>query len=184
MPDSPSTKYGKILFVFCGGGCKATHQRLRRQRWSMLASLHPTSTSSSAGTCNALGFVENPGPVGAEKTIRIWENYITSPESIYEVHPFLRDKLTRLLGVVPAATQDCGPSGFILHDVRRAIKFLPLVLSFCVRMPLRVAGRTSVSSFDSWIRSRPNTNRSGDLFKHRRFSKPSMRWINTLNSNG
>lgn len=40
------------------------------------------------------------------------------------------------------ATQDCGPSGSILHDVRRAIKFLPLVLSFCVRMPLRVAGRT------------------------------------------
>src|SRR5678815_4192212 len=98
--------------------------------------------SSSAGTCNALGFVEQPGPLGAEKTIHIWENYITSPETIYEVHPFLRDKLTRLLGVVPTATQDWGPSGSILYDVRRAIKFLPLVLSFCIRMPLRVAGRT------------------------------------------
>ncbi|HKE62275.1 MAG TPA: hypothetical protein VKB33_07375, partial [Nitrospira sp.] len=98
--------------------------------------------SSSAGTCNGLGFVENPGPIGAEKTIRIWEEYITSPEAIYEVHPFLRDKLTRLLGVVPQVTQGCGPSGSMLHDVRRAIKFLPLVLSFCLRMPLRIAGRT------------------------------------------
>jgi hypothetical protein len=98
--------------------------------------------SSSAGTCNALGFVEQPGPAGAEKTIRIWENYITSPDAIYEVHPFLREKLTRLLGVVPTATQACGPTGSMLHDVRRAIKFLPLVLAFCVRMPLRVAGRT------------------------------------------
>ena len=88
------------------------------------------------------GFVENPGAVGAEKTIRIWEDYITSPEAIYEVHPFLREKLARLLGVVPQVTQGWGPSGSILHDLRRAIKFLPLVLSFCMRMPLRVAGRT------------------------------------------
>jgi hypothetical protein len=86
--------------------------------------------------------VEQPGPAGAEKTISIWENYITSPEAIYEIHPFLREKLTRLLGVVPTATQDWGPCGSMLHDVRRAIKFLPLVLSFCIRMPLRVAGRT------------------------------------------
>ncbi len=142
MPDSPSTKYGKILFVFCGGGCKAIHQAVAAAEVVNAGFTPSHIMSSSAGTCNALGFVENPGPIGAEKTIRIWENYITSPESIYEVHPFLRDKLTRLLGVVPAATQDCGPSGSILHDVRRAIKFLPLVLSFCVRMPLRVAGRT------------------------------------------
>jgi hypothetical protein len=30
----------------------------------------------------------------------------------------------------------------MLHDLRRAIKFLPLVMSFCVRMPFRAAGRT------------------------------------------
>jgi hypothetical protein len=107
------------------------------------AGLLPTHImSSSAGTCNALGFVENPGVSGAEKTIRIWEEYITSPEAIYEVHPFLREKLARLLGVVPRVTQGWGPSGSILHDLRRAIKFLPLVLSFCMRMPFRVAGRT------------------------------------------
>ena len=142
MPDSLSTKYGKTLFVFCGGGCKAIHQAVAAAEVVNAGFTPSHIMSSSAGTCNALGFVENPGPVGAEKTIRIWENYITSPEAIYEVHPFLRDKLTRLLGVVPMATQDCGFSGSILHDVRRAIKFLPLVLSFCVRMPLRVAGRT------------------------------------------
>ncbi|HEX5551454.1 MAG TPA: hypothetical protein VFX36_11500, partial [Nitrospira sp.] len=142
MPDNPSTKYGKILFVFCGGGCKAIHQAVAAAEVVNAGFTPSHIMSSSAGTCNALGFVENPGPVGAEKTIRIWENYITSPEAIYEVHPFLRDKLTRLLGVVPMATRDCGPPGSILHDVRRAIKFLPLVLSFCVRMPLRVAGRT------------------------------------------
>jgi len=142
MPDSLSTKYGKTLFVFCGGGCKAIHQAVAAAEVVNAGFTPSHIMSSSAGTCNALGFVENPGPVGAEKTIRIWENYITSPEAIYEVHPFLRDKLTRLLGVVPMATQNCGPSGSILHDVRRAIKFLPLVLSFCVRMPLRVAGRT------------------------------------------
>ena len=87
-------------------------------------------------------FVENPGVVGAAKTIRIWEEYITSPEAIYELHPFLREKLARLLGVVPQVTQGWGPSGSMLHDIRRAIKFLPLVISFCVRMPVRVAGRT------------------------------------------
>jgi predicted patatin/cPLA2 family phospholipase len=142
MSDSPSTRYGKILFLFCGGGCKAIHQAVAAAEVVNAGFTPSHIMSSSAGTCNALGFVENPGPVGAEKTIRIWENYITSPEAIYEVHPFLRDKLTRLLGVVPAATRDLGPSGSILYDVRRAIKFLPLVLSFCMRMPLRVAGRT------------------------------------------
>jgi predicted patatin/cPLA2 family phospholipase len=142
MPDSPSASYGKVLFVFCGGGCKAIHQAVAAAEVVNAGFTPSHIMSSSAGTCNALGFVENPGPVGAEKTIRIWENYITSPEAIYEVHPFLRDKLTRLLGVVPAATKDLGPSGSILYDVRRAIKFLPLVLSFCIRMPLRVAGRT------------------------------------------
>ena len=142
MADSPSTPYGKVLFLFCGGGCKAIHQAVAAAEVVNAGFTPSHIMSSSAGTCNALGFVENPGPAGAEKTIRIWENYITSPEAIYEVHPFLRDKLTRLLGVVPAATKDLGPSGSILYDVRRAIKFLPLVLSFCIRMPLRVAGRT------------------------------------------
>ena len=142
MSDSRSTKYGKILFVFCGGGCKAILQAVSAAEVVKAGFTPSHIMSSSAGTCNGLGFVENPGPVGAEKTIRIWENYITSPEAIYEVHPFLQEKLTRLLGVMPKATQDWGPSGSMLHDVRRAIKFLPLVLSFCIRMPLRVAGRT------------------------------------------
>ena len=142
MSDHPSSKYGNILFVFCGGGCKAIIQAVAAAEL-VNAGFCPTHImSSSAGSCNALGFVENPGVVGAAKTIRIWEDYITSPEAIYEVHPFLREKLARLLGVVPQVTQGWGPSGSILHDFRRAIKFLPLVLSFCVRMPFRVAGRT------------------------------------------
>jgi predicted patatin/cPLA2 family phospholipase len=142
MSDMSSTRYGKILFVFGGGGCKAILQAVAAAEVVNAGFTPSHIMSSSAGTCNALGFVENPGPVGAENTIRIWEDYITSPEAIYEVHPFLRDKLTRLLGVAPKATQDWGPSGSVLHDVRRAITFLPLVLSFCIRMPLRVAGRT------------------------------------------
>ena len=142
MSDDRSAQYGKILFVLCGGGCKAILQAVSAGEVVKAGFTPSHIMSSSAGTCNALGFVENPGPVGADKTIRIWENYITSPEAIYEVHPFLQEKLTRLLGVMPKATQDWGPSGSLLHDVRRAIKFLPLVLSFCIRMPLRVAGRT------------------------------------------
>ncbi len=142
MPDNPSTKYGKVLFVFCGGGCKAVQQAVAAAEVVNAGFTPSHIMSSSAGTCNALGFVEQPGPAGAEKTIHIWENYITSPEAIYEIHPFLREKLTRLLGVVPTATQELGPSGSVLRDIRRAIKFLPLVLSFCLRMPLRVAGRT------------------------------------------
>ena len=142
MSDHQSNKYGNIMFVFCGGGCKALIQAVAAAEL-VNAGLIPTHIiSSSAGTCNALGFVENPGDVGAEKTIRIWEDYITSPEAVYEVHPFLREKLARLLGVVPQATQGWGPSGSILHDFRRAIKFLPLVTSFGLRMPFRVAGRT------------------------------------------
>jgi predicted patatin/cPLA2 family phospholipase len=142
MSDHQSNKYGNILFVFCGGGCKAVIQAVAAAEL-VNAGFCPTHiVSSSAGTCNALGFVENPGAIGAAKTLRIWEDYITSPEAIYEVHPFLREKLARLLGVVPRVTQGCGPSGSILHDFRRAIKFLPLVMSFCVRMPFRVAGRT------------------------------------------
>ena len=130
------------MFVFCGGGCKALFQAVAAAEL-VNAGLIPTHIiSSSAGTCNALGFVENPGVVGAEKTIRIWEDYITSPEAVYEVHPFLREKLARLLGVVPQATQGWGPSGSILHDFRRASKFLPLVTSFGLRMPFRVAVRT------------------------------------------
>ena len=142
MSDHPSNKYGNILFVFCGGGCKAIIQAVAAAEL-VNAGLLPTHImSSSGGTCNALGFVENPGAVGAEKTLRIWEEYITSPEAIYEVHPFLQEKLARLLGVVPRVTQGWGPSGSILHDIRRAIKFLPLVISLGVRMPFRVAGRT------------------------------------------
>jgi len=142
MSDHQSNKYGNIMFVFCGGGCKALFQAVAAAEL-VNAGLIPTHIiSSSAGTCNALGFVENPGVVGAEKTIRIWEDYITSPEAVYEVHPFLREKLARLLGVVPQATQGWGPSGSILHDFRRASKFLPLVTSFGLRMPFRVAVRT------------------------------------------
>jgi predicted patatin/cPLA2 family phospholipase len=142
MSDHQSNKYGNIMFVFCGGGCKALIQAVAAAEL-VNAGLIPTHIiSSSAGTCNALGFVENPGVVGAEKTIRIWEDYITSPEAVYEVHPFLREKLARLLGVVPQATQGWGPSGSILHDFRRAIKFLPLVTSRGLHMPFRVAGRT------------------------------------------
>jgi predicted patatin/cPLA2 family phospholipase len=141
MSNHLSNKYGKCLFVFCGGGCKAIIQAVVAAEL-VDAGLCPTHiVSSSAGTCNALGFVENPGTTGAAKTLRIWEEYITSPEAIYEVHPFLREKLARLLGVVPQVAQDWGPSGSILHDARRAIKFFPLVLSLCMRMPLRMAGR-------------------------------------------
>jgi predicted patatin/cPLA2 family phospholipase len=137
-----TNRYGKVLFVFCGGGCKAIIQAVAAAQ-VVNAGLTPSHIiSSSAGSCNALGFVENPGPAGAEKTIRVWEDYITSPEAIYDVHPFFREKLTRLLGVFPRATQDWGPPGSILHDLRRAMKFLPLILSFCTRMPLRAAGRT------------------------------------------
>ena len=141
MSDRLSNRYGKILFVFCGGGCKAFIQAVSAAEL-VNAGLIPTHIiSSSAGTCNALGFVENPGIIGAEKTIRIWEEYITCPEAIYEVHPYLREKLARLLGIVPQVTQGWGPSGSVLHDVRRAIKFFPLVLSLGIRMPLRMAGR-------------------------------------------
>jgi predicted patatin/cPLA2 family phospholipase len=142
MADHQSNKYGNIMFVFCGGGCKALIQAVTAAELVNAGLIPSHIISSSAGTCNALGFVENPGVVGAEKTIRIWEDYITSPEAVYEVHPFLREKLARLLGVVPQATQGWGPSGSILHDFRRAIKFLPLVTSFGLRMPFRVAGRT------------------------------------------
>jgi predicted patatin/cPLA2 family phospholipase len=142
MSDDLSNKYGKTLFVLCGGGCKAVFQAVAASEL-IKAGLHPNHImSSSAGTCNALGFVENPGVVGAEKTLKIWEDYVNSPEAIYEIHPFLRDKLAHLLGVVPQVTQDWGPSGSVLHDLRRAINFLPLVLSLCVRMPFRIAGRT------------------------------------------
>ena len=142
MSNSSPTKNGSTLFVFCGGGCKAILQAVAAAE-VVKAGFPPSHIiSSSAGTCNALGFVEHPGAIGAENTIRIWEDYITSPEAVYEIHPFFREKLTRLLGVVPKATQNWGPAGSILHDVRRAIKFMPLVLSFCIRMPLRVAGRT------------------------------------------
>ena len=142
MSNQLSNKYGNSLFVFCGGGCKAIIQAVVAAEL-VQAGLHPTHiVSSSAGTCNALGFVETPGAIGAEKTLRIWEDYINSPDAIYEIHPFLREKLARLLEVVPQVAQGLGPSSSMLHDFRRAIKFLPLVMSLCVRMPFRVAGRT------------------------------------------
>ena len=141
MSGHDSNKYGNILFVFCGGGCKAVIQAVAAAEL-VNAGLCPTHiVSSSAGSCNALGFVENPGVAGAAKTIRIWEDYITSPEAIYEVHPFLREKLARLLGIAPHVNQDWGASGSVLYDLRRAMRFFPLVLSLGVRMPLRAAGR-------------------------------------------
>ena len=147
MSDLVRDKYGNILFVFCGGGCKAVMQAVAAGEL-VRGGFTPTHiVSSSAGTCNALGFVENPGPAGAEKTLRIWEEYITSPEAIYEIHPFLRNKLARLLGVVPQATQGWEASGSIFHNLRRATKFLPLVMSLCARMPLRMAGRTVSFAF-------------------------------------
>ena len=85
-----TSKYGKILFVFCGGGCKAIIQAVAASELVKAGFTPSHIISSSAGSCNALGFVENPGPIGAENTIRIWEDYITSPEAIYEVHPFFR----------------------------------------------------------------------------------------------
>ncbi len=142
MSDQLSNKYGNVLFVFCGGGCKAVFQAVTASEL-VHAGFRPTHiVSASAGTCNALGFVEHPGEAGAAKTLRIWEDYITSPEAIYEVHPFIREKVARFLGVFPEVAQGWGPSGSILHDLRRALKFLPLVISFCVRMPFRAAGRT------------------------------------------
>jgi predicted patatin/cPLA2 family phospholipase len=141
MPER-SHKYGNILFLFCGGGCKAIMQAVAAAELVNAGLIPAHIMSSSAGSCNALGFVENPGPLGAAKTIRIWEEYITSPEAIYEVHPFLREKLMQLLGVIPQATKGWGRSGSIVYDLSRAMRFLPLVLSFCVRMPFRVAGRT------------------------------------------
>ncbi|MEO5955673.1 MAG: patatin-like phospholipase family protein [Nitrospiraceae bacterium] len=142
MADHQAKMYGNILFVFCGGGCKAVFQAVAA-RELVHAGFSPTHiVSASAGTCNALGLVESPGTAGAEKTLRIWEDYITSPEAIYEVHPFIREKMARLLGVFPQVAHGWGPSGSILHDLKRALKFLPLVMSFCARMPFRAAGRT------------------------------------------
>ena len=142
MSHHHSSKYGNILFVFCGGGCKAVIQAVAAAEL-VNAGLTPTHiVSSSAGTCNALAFVENPGVIGAAKALRIWEEHITSPEAVYDVHPFLREKLARLLGIVPQATHGGGPSGSSPHDLRMVIKFLPLVISFGLRMPFRMAGRT------------------------------------------
>ncbi|MBI5854410.1 MAG: hypothetical protein HZB35_04120, partial [Nitrospirae bacterium] len=90
MSELEHAKYGKVLFVFCGGGCKAVTQAYAAAEL-VNAGFHPAHiVSSSAGTCNAMGFVESPGTVGAAKTIRIWEHDITSPDSIYEIHPYLR----------------------------------------------------------------------------------------------
>src|SRR3990167_3632283 len=64
MSGHQSNKYGNILFVFCGGGCKAVIQAVAAAEL-VNAGLCPTHiVSSSAGSCNALGFVENPGVVG------------------------------------------------------------------------------------------------------------------------
>lgn len=137
---SLSDKFGKVIFVFCGGGCKAIIQAAAAAEFVNAGIMPSHIVSSSAGSCNALGFVENPGPGGAEKTLRIWEDYITSPEAIYEVHPFFREKLARLLGVVPRATKGLAP-GSAFHDVKRALRFFPLVFSLGLRMPFRAAGR-------------------------------------------
>lgn len=135
-------KYGTIQFVFCGGGCKALIQAYAAAE-VVRAGFHPTHiVSASAGTCNALPFVEAPGIEGAEKALHIWEHDITSPDAIYEIHPYLRHKLTHLLGVVPQVTKGWGPSGSVLRDVQRALKFFPLVFSLGVGMPLRLAGRS------------------------------------------
>lgn len=135
-------KYGNVLFMFCGGGCKAVMQAYAAAE-VVKAGIHPTHiVSSSAGTCNALAFVESPGIAGAEKALHIWEHDITSPDAIYEIHPYLRHKLAHLLGIVPQVTKGWGPSGSVLYDIRRALKFFPLVLSLGVGMPLRLAGRS------------------------------------------
>ena len=134
-------KYGNILFAFCGGGCKAVIQAYAAAEL-VRAGFCPTHIiSSSAGTCNALAFVETPGPGGAAKTLRIWEDYITSPEAIYEFHPHLRDKTARLLGVVPHAGKEQLPDGSRLGALKAALKQLSMVVSVCVRMPWRMAGR-------------------------------------------
>lgn len=141
MAERAKQKYGSILFVFCGGGCKAVMQAYAAAEL-VRAGFSPSHiVSSSAGTCNALGFVETPGLDGAAKTLRIWEDYITSPEAIYEFHPFLREKTARLFGVVPRVTAHALPGGSRLQDLKKALKILSLVLTLCVRMPLRVAGR-------------------------------------------
>ncbi len=142
MAERVHEKYGNVLFMFCGGGCKAVMQAYAAAE-VVKAGIHPTHiVSSSAGTCNALPFVESPGIGGAEKALDIWEHDITSPDAIYEIHPYLRHKLTHLLGIVPQVTKGLGPSGSLLRDIRRALKFVPLVLSLGVGMPLRLAGRS------------------------------------------
>lgn len=147
MSDHQSKKYGNILFVFGGGGCKAIIQAVAAAELVNAGFTPAHIISSSAGTCNAIAFAENPGVVGAAKTLHIWEEYITSPEAIYELHPFLREKMASLLRAVPQVTQDWGSSGSTLDDVRRAIKVLPLVIAFCMRLPFRAAGRTVSSVF-------------------------------------
>ncbi len=157
MPTLAQHKYGKILFVFCGGGCKAVIQAFAAAEL-VRAGLCPSHiVSSSAGTCNALGFVESPGLDGAAKTVRIWEDYITSPEAIYEFHPFLRDKTARLLGVAPQVPKEALPDKSRLGDFQKALKFLSMAVSLCVRIPLRVAGRMA-----SFALRLLNTNGSAD----------------------
>ncbi len=142
MSDHQSTKYGNTLFVFCGGGCRAIMQAVAAAEL-VRAGITPTHiVSSSAGTCNALAFVENPGIAGAEKTLRIWEEYITSPEAIYEIHPFLREKVARFLGIVPQVTRDDSASGSVFYEVRRTMKFVSMIISLALRVPLRLVART------------------------------------------
>ncbi|MBL8039154.1 MAG: patatin-like phospholipase family protein [Nitrospira sp.] len=71
MHDGLSNKYGNILFVFCGGGFKAIFQAAAATELVRAGLVPSHIMSSSAGTCNALGFVENPGIGGAEKTLRM-----------------------------------------------------------------------------------------------------------------
>ncbi len=142
MDEPAREQYGNVLFMFCGGGCKAVGQAYAAAE-VVKAGFHPTHIiSSSAGSCNALAFVESPGVAGAEKALRIWEHDITSPDAIYEIHPFLRHKLMSLLGAVPQATKGWGRSGSLLRDLHRALRFFPLIFSLGVGMPIRLAGRS------------------------------------------
>ncbi len=74
MSDQQSNKYGNILFVFCGGGCKAVIQAVAAAELVNAGFIPTHIISSSAGTCNALGFVEDPGVAGAAKTLRTGKN--------------------------------------------------------------------------------------------------------------
>ena len=82
-------------------------------------------------------FVETPGIDGAEKTLHIWKEQITSSEAIYEAHPFRHDKLARLLGVVPKVTRGWGPREYLANLDARNLRFAPPIQSAQLQLPLR-----------------------------------------------